>query len=151
MWARTLCPLSSSTLKKALGSDSTTVPSISMAPSFLGMSSALHCWLVVLCCASSLCCAGRTTAQRQHSRVAFHSGKRSHVRRKRAARCKLVPHPARGHGERQLYGPQQSLLEPGGQCEPGHPIPGSAVVPRPVKRSEERRVGKECRSRWSPY
>ena len=21
----------------------------------------------------------------------------------------------------------------------------------PVKRSEERRVGKECRSRWSPY
>ena len=23
--------------------------------------------------------------------------------------------------------------------------------PRPVPRSEERRVGKECRSRWSPY
>ena len=22
---------------------------------------------------------------------------------------------------------------------------------RPAKRSEERRVGKECRSRWSPY
>src|ERR1022692_973675 len=43
MWARTLCPLSSSTLKKAFGSDSTTVPSISMAPSFLGMSSALRC------------------------------------------------------------------------------------------------------------
>src|SRR6266705_1493041 len=42
MWARTLCPLSSSTLKKALGSDSTTVPSISMAPSFLGISSALR-------------------------------------------------------------------------------------------------------------
>src|SRR2546430_4261926 len=34
-------------------------------------------------------------------------------------------------------------------CEP---IPCSAV-PRTVKseRSEERRVGKECRSRWSPY
>src|SRR5580658_975102 len=43
MWARTLCPLSSSTRKKAFGSDSTTVPSISMAPSFLGISSALHC------------------------------------------------------------------------------------------------------------
>ena len=37
---------------------------------------------------------------------------------------------------------------------------GSATVPRspsypaelaPVSRSEERRVGKECRSRWSPY
>src|SRR5258706_5093566 len=24
-------------------------------------------------------------------------------------------------------------------------------APRPVLRSEERRVGKECRSRWSPY
>src|ERR1700753_2095750 len=49
MWASTLCPLSSSTRKKALGKVSTTVPSISMAPSFLGMSSALHlrAWLVV--------------------------------------------------------------------------------------------------------
>ena len=28
----------------------------------------------------------------------------------------------------------------------------SATVPKPiVQRSEERRVGKECRSRWSPY
>jgi hypothetical protein len=34
--------LSSSTLNMALGRDSMTVPSISMAPSFLGMSSALH-------------------------------------------------------------------------------------------------------------
>jgi hypothetical protein len=34
--------LSSSTLKKAFGNVSTTVPSISMAPSFLGISSALH-------------------------------------------------------------------------------------------------------------
>src|SRR2546422_5195967 len=24
-------------------------------------------------------------------------------------------------------------------------------APRPLSRSEERRVGKECRSRWSPY
>src|SRR5690606_33701098 len=35
MWARTLWPLSSCTLNMAFGSDSTTVPSISMAPSFL--------------------------------------------------------------------------------------------------------------------
>src|SRR5882762_11370583 len=28
-------------------------------------------------------------------------------------------------------------------------IPGAILVP--FKRSEERRVGKECRSRWSPY
>ena len=30
----------------------------------------------------------------------------------------------------------------------GEPVIGANVV---VKRSEERRVGKECRSRWSPY
>src|SRR5690348_17454378 len=30
-------------------------------------------------------------------------------------------------------------------CSPAGPAPGSS------KRSEERRVGKECRSRWSPY
>ena len=28
--------------------------------------------------------------------------------------------------------------------------PGALKVP-PAERSEERRVGKECRSRWSPY
>src|ERR1041385_336924 len=27
----------------------------------------------------------------------------------------------------------------------------AAAFGKPVKRSEERRVGKECRSRWSPY
>ena len=27
----------------------------------------------------------------------------------------------------------------------------SCRAPRAVRRSEERRVGKECRSRWSPY
>ena len=29
--------------------------------------------------------------------------------------------------------------------------PGIINVVRDFKRSEERRVGKECRSRWSPY
>ena len=29
--------------------------------------------------------------------------------------------------------------------------PSHIVVSRPHRRSEERRVGKECRSRWSPY
>jgi len=29
--------------------------------------------------------------------------------------------------------------------------PRPAVAPPPPPRSEERRVGKECRSRWSPY
>src|SRR2546430_15118265 len=30
-------------------------------------------------------------------------------------------------------------------------LPGSFFPITPVERSEERRVGKECRSRWSPY
>src|SRR3712207_7624623 len=30
-------------------------------------------------------------------------------------------------------------------------LPSSASLPLSVGRSEERRVGKECRSRWSPY
>ena len=33
---------------------------------------------------------------------------------------------------------------------PGAVVDGK-LVPMDVKRSEERRVGKECRSRWSPY
>ena len=32
-----------------------------------------------------------------------------------------------------------------------HVLPVTDVVPLDVSRSEERRVGKECRSRWSPY
>ena len=30
-------------------------------------------------------------------------------------------------------------------------LPASAAEQRVFDRSEERRVGKECRSRWSPY
>ena len=30
-------------------------------------------------------------------------------------------------------------------------VGGDAYVDHPSFRSEERRVGKECRSRWSPY
>src|SRR6476620_4279037 len=46
MWARTLCPLLSSTRNMAFGRASTTVPSISITPSFFGMSSTI-CWSVV--------------------------------------------------------------------------------------------------------
>ena len=31
------------------------------------------------------------------------------------------------------------------------PVEGGNVVTKLSDRSEERRVGKECRSRWSPY
>ena len=41
-----------------------------------------------------------------------------------------------------------NLLEGYGQDNPGSKSQG---VKQLVARSEERRVGKECRSRWSPY
>jgi len=34
---------------------------------------------------------------------------------------------------------------------PGFTIAMAIVLTLPFTRSEERRVGKECRSRWSPY
>src|SRR3712207_7662326 len=50
------------------------------------------------------------------------------------------------------------------QLDAPRPVPARAALPRPgsaagraaaarlrLRRSEERRVGKECRSRWSPY
>ena len=48
-------------------------------------------------------------------------------------------------GERQRVRPKDVLLL--------HPGPASLdlKVPEGEERSEERRVGKECRSRWSPY
>ena len=41
-----------------------------------------------------------------------------------------------------------TLIEPWACGE--QPVPG-ATATSPQLRSEERRVGKECRSRWSPY
>src|SRR5947208_11206717 len=34
---------------------------------------------------------------------------------------------------------------------PSDVFPGNGKLPEAEERSEERRVGKECRSRWSPY
>ena len=42
------------------------------------------------------------------------------------------------------YGHSRGPIGPLQIFEAGHPVPDEA-------RSEERRVGKECRSRWSPY
>ena len=42
------------------------------------------------------------------------------------------------------------LLVPMGGAAPSPPAPPPGPAGRPG-RSEERRVGKECRSRWSPY
>ena len=37
------------------------------------------------------------------------------------------------------------------QHKDGDPLPSAKSLYKIVERSEERRVGKECRSRWSPY
>ena len=44
-----------------------------------------------------------------------------------------------------LKGKASDVLLNGGKSE------SYAIVPDYYNRSEERRVGKECRSRWSPY
>src|SRR6266542_6317344 len=45
-----------------------------------------------------------------------------------------------------------SAPAPGSAAAPGSaPAPDLAAGPAGSPRSEERRVGKECRSRWSPY
>src|SRR2546426_3852632 len=54
-------------------------------------------------------------------------------------------------------GPEPSSAYEAGRLSPlvtpvGHAVLGSgAARPATCARSEERRVGKECRSRWSPY
>src|ERR1051326_9330780 len=56
--------------------------------------------------------------------------------------------------------PPATPPEPAPEPVPEPPAPAAKTLPEPVKsgpakaaseRSEERRVGKECRSRWSPY
>src|SRR2546422_10346608 len=62
-------------------------------------------------------------------------------------------------GEHERIGAPQLALLGGEEALVAHqaqhhvaPLHGAlGVGPRVVGRSEERRVGKECRSRWSPY
>ena len=57
-----------------------------------------------------------------------------------------------GLGPRSLMATVITLaLEPMGVALPPNPAPMARAQNRGAMRSEERRVGKECRSRWSPY
>src|SRR6516165_6007854 len=117
MWARTLCPLSSSTRKKAFGSDSTTVPSISMAPSFLGMSSALRSVLVVRAWAR-LGLGGKPAPP--GSRPCW-LGQRDEITGKGSEGSPACSHaraPGRQPRGAQRNGPQMSVLDPRHQREP---------------------------------
>ena len=57
-------------------------------------------------------------------------------------------------GRTAVGGAESSLPAEGPQARSQSPLLSSqqlALMLRWVSRSEERRVGKECRSRWSPY
>src|SRR2546429_210716 len=58
----------------------------------------------------------------------------------------LYKFPTTGGRQRLGEAPSFAIWLPSTSCEPGGPKPA-----RQYPRSEERRVGKECRSRWSPY
>ena len=53
-----------------------------------------------------------------------------------------------GHFEKVTYNPKASFVPT--DSAKGAPVEGGSDA-APRQRSEERRVGKECRSRWSPY
>src|SRR2546422_2398383 len=54
-------------------------------------------------------------------------------------------------GSSQLTPPSRLNVTVEGNVTVHTSVPSKATVTPVVKRSEERRVGKECRSRWSPY
>src|ERR1039458_4603927 len=68
----------------------------------------------------------------------------------------LATAPPRGERVNKM-GPLRFLEEPGSNhgplatASPDGSVILSRLAKRSVARSEERRVGKECRSRWSPY
>src|SRR3712207_8017185 len=93
----------------------------------------------------------------------FFSSRRRHTRYWRdwssdVCSSDLWPHAGEGEGERDrdvVHAPigrhahaAAALADPFGEAQ--GVADGDHVVPFAV-RSEERRVGKECRSRWSPY
>src|SRR2546428_1213114 len=95
----------------------------------------------------------------------FFSSRRRHTRSDRdwsSDVCSSDLSSRRGEGEpfaaprleldsaRDASKPDGEVDQPLGRTEPAHgPLPHAS--PSFLDRSEERRVGKECRSRWSPY
>src|SRR3712207_8943834 len=95
----------------------------------------------------------------------FFSSRRRHTRYWRdwsSDVCSSDLHPTPGWRDRvSLLAPPTTWLTPGGWSgarpappemqEEGPPDPGRPPATGGAASSEERRVGKECRSRWSPY
>src|SRR2546422_11094993 len=83
---------------------------------------------------------------------------RSHVHPHEAVRARVVEAAAVASRVRQRFAPVcEAVLDAGFQIarnvahELGPEVPAHHVAAEREGRSEERRVGKECRSRWSPY
>src|SRR4051812_878841 len=121
MWAGTLCPLVSSTRNMAFGRASTTEPSISITPSFFGMSSTIRCSIDF--CLSTV---GPGTARRAELACtpvdlvepswAPHSPVHAHAEEQRASRC---PGSREAPRERPTLGRHKSLRETAGQTRIG--------------------------------
>src|SRR2546426_5906918 len=68
----------------------------------------------------------------------------------------IFPHGARRGlsgwaGERMLWSLERKMTAAPSPMMPESQAPGMSRLVAVGERSEERRVGKECRSRWSPY
>src|SRR3712207_7112354 len=61
---------------------------------------------------------------------------------------RTLPHPQRAKSEEDRYEDRRGTAEAQRRRQGGRRRSG---LPADRERSEERRVGKECRSRWSPY
>ena len=64
---------------------------------------------------------------------------------------KQLTHDFRPHQQAENRAQQQIGADHVKHAMPSQPVIKSLARIRPLCRSEERRVGKECRSRWSPY
>src|SRR2546426_8032526 len=98
------------------------------------------------------------TAARKASAPASISAATTSSRRRRRAQARTAS-PLRAFAEEPLRAGQEhedqedegGRVAPGAAQEEGGRALDAAVEEPADDRSEERRVGKECRSRWSPY
>ena len=66
-------------------------------------------------------------------------------------RAGCPPRPRGGKPARAGAAPGEGAPESSSDDDAADPPAAAPTAPGTTTRSEERRVGKECRSRWSPY
>src|SRR2546425_11933012 len=67
------------------------------------------------------------------------------------ADAKATKNPVKGVGNAKKSVETNCVSCHGASGKGDGPAAAALPPPKPANRSEERRVGKECRSRWSPY